>query len=106
MCIKSHRRLSFPNPKLLETSRMSNNRHSLSILPSIEPKFPRIPFDRRRNSRYFRVKRRAARRERRTLSECSERVQVPEPSDPEERRAERDVHAPRAALLFPPPPIS
>jgi hypothetical protein len=28
-------------------------------------------------------------------------MQAPEPPDPEERRAERDVHAPRAALLFP-----
>ena len=93
MRIQSHRRLSLPDSESRETGRVPNSRHRrlsstfllLTTIVTTGPKLSRVPFDRHGNRHDFRV---AARRERTTLAECSERVQVPESSDPEERRAE------------------
>ena len=93
MCFQSHRRLSLPDPESRETGRVPNSRHRrlsstfllLTTIVTTGTKLPRVPFDRHGNCHDFRV---AARRERTTVAERSERVQVPESSDPEERRAE------------------
>jgi hypothetical protein len=62
-------------------------------------KIPRILLNRHGDVRDLRVERYAARWERRALVGRSERVQVPEASDPERRCAERNMYAPRAAFL-------
>lgn len=91
---------------------MPDNRHRLTPYPTgFSPsspvaaaptnKVPRIPLDRRRDGRDFRIERHAARGQRRTLAERGKRMQVTKAPDPEERRAERDAYAPRAAFLFP-----
>ena len=82
---------AFPSriPSRMKAGRVPNSRHRhpsstfllLTTIVTTGTKLPRVPFDRHGNCH-------AARRERTTLAERSERVQVPESSDPEERRAE------------------
>jgi len=79
-------------------SRMPNKRHLLSLSFS-SSKVPRITLDCRGGRRDFRVERHAPRREGRSLAERRVRRQETEPPNPEKRRAQRDAHLPRAAIL-------
>jgi hypothetical protein len=94
MSIEPHWCLAITNPKSRERSSVPYDRHRASLSRIVTTKVPRVLLYRRGDGCDLRVKRHAAGWERKALAERRERVQVTKMPDPEQRCAERNMHAP------------